>query len=99
MHYLIVVPTGGIVVHHRRTAAGAVESTSDDGGTIVLEPPGLTLDVTAWVSRASDLTGSLMVRAGATGVSNHPLIDSLAVHMSCPLEPFWFETDLRSSSP
>jgi Uma2 family endonuclease len=46
-HYLIVVTNGRMVMHHRRGPDGLVETTSHESGTIVLDPPGLTLDVTA----------------------------------------------------
>ena len=52
-HYLIVVPEGRIVIHHRRGANGAIETHSHEGGTVLLDPPGLSLDVAALFSDAA----------------------------------------------
>jgi Uma2 family endonuclease len=45
-HYLIVWSDRSRVVHHRRTASG-VQTTEHMHGVIVLDPPGLSLDVAA----------------------------------------------------
>jgi Uma2 family endonuclease len=45
-HYLIVVtePQRG-VVHHHRSQSGAIVTTTHESGVVVLDPPGLSLDV------------------------------------------------------
>lgn len=46
-HYLIVNPDTGRVVHHRRDAAsGKIETTIVGDGVLVLDPPGIQVEVT-----------------------------------------------------
>ena len=47
VHYLIVVPSGRIIIHHQRLANGHIETISHGAGTIVLDPPGLSLNIDA----------------------------------------------------
>lgn len=45
-HYLIVSSVRRVVVHHRRTETG-IDTTIIHGGDLTLDPPGLTVPVTA----------------------------------------------------
>jgi Uma2 family endonuclease len=45
VHYLIVRTDRPAVIHHRRATAGSIETTILGGGTLVLDPPGLDLDL------------------------------------------------------
>ena len=46
-HYLIVITTGRTVIHHARRADGGIETASYTEGRLMLDPPGLSLDVSA----------------------------------------------------
>jgi Uma2 family endonuclease len=46
-HYLILDPSRRVLVHHRRTGEGTLATAILGGGTLVLDPPGLTLQVEA----------------------------------------------------
>lgn len=45
IHYVIVNVVDRNLVHHRRTDDGRIESAHRDSGALVLDPPGLTLEV------------------------------------------------------
>lgn len=45
VHYVIVVPTARIVIRHKRGTDGRIESASYDSGPVLLDPPGLELDL------------------------------------------------------
>ena len=50
-HYIIAHPDRRTVVHHRWTATGLIE-TSIATGELILDPPGLTLDVAQFFPKA-----------------------------------------------
>jgi len=45
MHYVIVDPTHANVIHHARGAGDAIITRIVTSGSVVLDPPGLTLDL------------------------------------------------------
>lgn len=46
-HYLVIDPRTRTLDHHFRGEAGAIEMASHEDGTLLLDPPGLKLDVPA----------------------------------------------------
>lgn len=45
---LIVVPANRLVIHHRRDARGGIAAAShSDAGALVLDPPGISIDLSA----------------------------------------------------
>jgi Uma2 family endonuclease len=44
-HYLIARADRPAIIHHRRTDDGAIETRIVTAGTLLLDPPGLTLDI------------------------------------------------------
>ncbi len=44
-HYLIVRPEKKLIVHHARATDGTVRTSFVTGATLILDPPGLTLDL------------------------------------------------------
>ena len=52
-HYLIVNSTSRIVMHHRKVSDGFFTTTLP-GGRLVLQPPGITLDLDAILSEIDD---------------------------------------------
>jgi Uma2 family endonuclease len=53
-HYLIVYPTRGVVLHHRRNEGGEIGSGIRRDGEIALNPPGITVPVTALLGSSFD---------------------------------------------
>lgn len=49
-HYLIVNPTSRAVIHHKRGSEGLIETRVLREGSVVLDPPGLSLDTAEFFS-------------------------------------------------
>jgi Uma2 family endonuclease len=56
-HYLVVYPTRGVVVHHRRNEGGEIAAGIRHDGEIALNPPGITVPVTALLGPSFDEAG------------------------------------------
>ncbi len=46
LHYLIVDPDRALLIHHQRTAGDAIVPRIVTGPRLLLEPPGLDIDLT-----------------------------------------------------
>ena len=51
-HYLILHPTKRVIIHHHRSGGGVGTALRHDG-TLLLDPPGIELDVTACFATVS----------------------------------------------
>ena len=52
VHYIIINSVDKNLVHHRRTEDGRIESAHHQDGTLILDPPGLVLDVESLFAEA-----------------------------------------------